>query len=141
MHRLTDPLVDQPRSADVVAILGRVADRVAHVLHPALIHQVDDELQLVQYLEIGQLRLISRVDQRLESGQHERADAAAEDRLLAEEIGLGLFLEGRLEHTGTRAAERPGIGERPLLGLAAASCWTASSAGTPISSLYMSRRM
>ena len=47
------------------------------------------------------------------------ARAAAEDRLLAEEVGLGLLREGRLEHAGAGAAERPGVGQRPRAGGAA----------------------
>src|SRR5437773_6064325 len=45
---------DQPGAARVVAVLRGVADRVAHELHPAAVHQVHDELELVQALEIGQ---------------------------------------------------------------------------------------
>src|SRR5579875_2420172 len=46
VHRLPHPVVDDARPADIIAILGGVADRVAHVLHAALEHQVDDQLQL-----------------------------------------------------------------------------------------------
>ena len=52
----------------VVAVLGGVADRVAHVVQAAAIHQVDDQLQLVQALEVGDLRLVAGLDQRLEAG-------------------------------------------------------------------------
>ena len=39
-------------------------------------------------------------------------------RLLAEQVGLGLLGEGRLEDAGAGAAERPGIGEDALAGRA-----------------------
>src|SRR5690554_429179 len=48
MHRLAHAVVDDLGAADVVAVLGGVADRVAHVLDATLIHQVDDQLQLVE---------------------------------------------------------------------------------------------
>src|SRR5881394_630023 len=44
------------RPPRVVAILRRVADGVAHELHAAAVHQIHDELQLVQALEVGDLR-------------------------------------------------------------------------------------
>jgi len=34
-------------AARVVAVLRRVADRAAHEAHPAAVHQVDDQFQLV----------------------------------------------------------------------------------------------
>ena len=83
---------------DVVAVLGRVGDRVAHVGEAALPDQVDDQLELVQALVVGDLGLVARLDERLEARLDQLGDAAAEHRLLAEEVGLGLLLERRLEH-------------------------------------------
>ena len=118
LHRLAALGVDDARAADVVAPLGGVGDGVAHVRQAAAIDQVDDQLQLVQALEVGALRLIAGFDQRLESGLDERADAAAQHRLLAEEIGLGLFLEGGLQHSGARAADALQVAEAQRMGLA-----------------------
>ena len=73
--------------------------------------QVDDELQLVHRLEVGELGLVAGLDERLEGHLHEGRSAAAQDRLLAEQVGLGLLRERRLEDAGAGAAERPGIGE------------------------------
>ena len=39
------------REPAVVAAFGGIADRVAHILQPTAIHQVDDQLQLVQALK------------------------------------------------------------------------------------------
>ena len=105
--------------ADVVAVLGGVADRVAHVVEAAAVHEIDDQLQLVQALEVGDLRLIAGLDQRLEAGLDQRADAAAQDRLLAEEIGLGLLGERRLEDAGARGADALGVRQRERARLAA----------------------
>ncbi len=111
-------VVDDARAAGVVAVLGRVGDRVAHARQALLVHQVDDQLQLVQALEVRHLRVVAGLDQRLEAGLDERAGAAAQDGLLAEEVGLGLVLEGRLEDAAARAADALGVGERERLGVA-----------------------
>ena len=74
--------------------------------------QVDDQLQLVKALEIGDFGLVAGVDQRLETGGDQLGRAAAQDRLLAEQVGLGLLAEARLDRAGARAADPGGIGER-----------------------------
>ena len=58
-HAFANALVDDPGSAQVVALLGRVGDRVAHPRQAALVDQVDDELQLVQALEVRDLGLVA----------------------------------------------------------------------------------
>ena len=62
--------------------------------------------------EVRELRLIPCLDERLEAGLHERRDAAAEHRLLAEEIRLRLFREGGEQHARTRASDRLRVRER-----------------------------
>src|SRR5205814_4459352 len=106
------------RTRRIVAPLRGVADRVAHVGETAAIEQVDDQLQLVHALEVGDLRLVARVDERLEARLHQRADAAAQHRLLAEQIRLGLFLERRLDDARARAADAAAIRERQRLRVA-----------------------
>ena len=131
-HRLADALVDDPRARHVVAVLGGVADAEAHEVEPAAVQQVDDELQLVHRLEVGELGLVAGLDERLERHLHERGRAAAQDRLLAEQVGLGLLRERRLEDARAGAAEGPGIGEDARAGACPeASRWTANSDGTP----------
>ena len=65
-HLLARALVDHARTAHVVAVLGRVGDRVAHPRQAALVDQVDDQLQLVQALEVGDLGLVAGLDERVE---------------------------------------------------------------------------
>ena len=100
-------------------MLGRVADGITHVVQAAAVDQIDDELEFVQALEVRDLRLIASFDQRLEPGLDQGADAAAENRLLAEEIRLGLFRERRLDDTGARDADGLAVGQGQLAGLAA----------------------
>ena len=129
---LADVLVDDPRAGDVVAELGGVADAEAHEVQAAAVHQVDDELELVHRLEVRELGLVAGLDERLERHLDQGRRAAAQDRLLAEQVGLGLLGERRLEHAGAGAAEGPGVGERPRPGRARwRRCSTANRAGTP----------
>ena len=101
-------------AARQVAVLGHVGDRVAHVPEAALVDEVDDELELVDALVVGDLGLVARVDEDLEAGLHQRGDAAAEDGLLAEEVALGLLGERRLDHPRAAAADRGAVGERQV---------------------------
>ena len=77
-----------------------------------MIEQIDDQFQLVHALEVGDLRLIARLDERVEAGFDERGHTPAEHGLLAEEIRLGLFGERRLQDAGACTAKPLGIGER-----------------------------
>src|SRR4051812_15774942 len=77
--------VDDARPAGDVAVLRGVGDRVAHAGDALLVHEVDDELHLVQALEVRRLRLVAGLDERLEPGAHERREPAAQHDLLAEE--------------------------------------------------------
>ena len=50
---------DDARAAGEVAVLGGVGDRVAHAGDPLLVHQVDDQLHLVEALEVRHLRRVA----------------------------------------------------------------------------------
>ena len=69
-------------------------------------------------LEIGDFGLIASLDERVEARLDERADAATEDGLLAEQVGLGLFGEGGFDYAGAGAANAAGVRKRKLLGFA-----------------------
>ncbi len=118
LHRLAAFVVDDARAGDVVAPLRGVGDGVAHVSQAAAIDEVDDELELVEHFEVGALGLIAGLDEGFVAGLDERADAAAEHGLLAEEIGLGLFLERGLEHPGAGAADALEVAEGEGVGVA-----------------------
>src|SRR6266540_4475345 len=118
LHLRADILVDHPRPACVVAVLGRVRDRVAHPLEAALVDHVHDHLELVEALEVGDLRLVAGLDQRLETGLDERAGAAAQHHLLTEQVGLGLLLEGGDQRSGPGAADPAGVRPGQVPGLA-----------------------
>src|SRR5438270_13892995 len=111
-------LVDDARPARVVAVLGRVGDREVHARDAVLVHEVDDQLQLVQALEVGRLGLVTRPNESLEAGLHQLDDAATQHHLLAEEVGLGLLLERGLEHAGAGGADGVGVGQREVHRLA-----------------------
>src|SRR5450830_425360 len=111
LHVLLHGRVDDPRSRDVVAVLGRVGDAPPLLGDPTLVDEVDDELELVQHLEVRDLGLVAGLGQRLEAVLDELGDAAAQDRLLAEQVGLGLLGEGGLDTGRAQATDRLGVGE------------------------------
>src|SRR3954447_24066268 len=77
LHRLARRLRDDPLAARVVAVLGGVRDRVAHAADPLLVHEVDDQLPLVEALEVGEARVVARLDKRLVARLNELAHAPA----------------------------------------------------------------
>ena len=142
LHLGAGLLVDDAGAGHVVAVFGRVADRVAHVRQAALVHEVDDELELVHRLEVGELGLVAGLDERLEAGPHEGGGAAAEHGLLAEQVGLRLLGERRLEDSGSRGADPTGVGRASAArAVPVASRWTAKRAGTPPPPAYSRRTM
>src|ERR1035441_1798476 len=110
--------VDDARAAGVVAVLGGVADAVTHVAEAAFLDEVDDELELVEALEIGDFGGVSGFDQGVEPGPDQLGGTAAEDALFAEEVAFGFFAEGGVEDAGLEAAEGEGVGEGAFEGLA-----------------------
>src|SRR6185503_8251022 len=113
-HRVLHLRPDHLRPDGVRAVLRRVGDRVVHALEPTFPDQVDDELQLVHALPVRHLGLVAGLDERVEAVPDQLRDAAAEDRLLAEEVGLGLLDEARLDHPRTGGADRGAVGERDV---------------------------
>jgi hypothetical protein len=112
-------LVDDLRPDCVRAVFRGVGDRVVHALDPTFPDQVGDQLQLVQALVVGDLRLVPGLDERLEAELDQLGDAAAEHCLLAEEVGLGLLGERRLDHACPGRAERGAVGEGHLASVTA----------------------
>src|SRR5713101_4252431 len=64
-HALARVLIDDLRPRGVFAVLGVVRDRVVHGADAALVHQVDDQLQLVQALEVRHLGRVAGAVQRI----------------------------------------------------------------------------
>ncbi len=111
LHGLLDGGGDDAGAGDVVAPLGGVGDGVAHVLEAAAVHEVDDELELVEDFEVGEFGLVACFDEGLEACLDEGGGATAEDGLFAEEVGFGLFGEGGFEDSAAGAADAFGVGE------------------------------
>ena len=72
----------------------------------------------MEAFEIGHLGGVAGLGQRLVAGLDQLDQAAAEHDLLAEEIGLALFLEGGLDDAGAAAAIGRGVGEAEVMGVA-----------------------
>jgi hypothetical protein len=64
-HAGLDASVDDPWTRGVVAVLRRVGHRPTLFGNAALVHQVDDQFELMQTLEVRHLRLVARFHQRL----------------------------------------------------------------------------
>src|SRR5207253_1410615 len=118
-HLVLHALIDDARTAGEIAVLGGLADELMHLGEPTLVQQVDDQLQLVQALVVGNLGLIARLHEGLEALHHELGGAAAQHRLLAEQIRLGLLGKAGLEHPAARAADAVRVGEGACVRLAA----------------------
>ena len=64
--------------------------------------------------EVSVSGVIAGFGQRLEASLHQRADAAAQDGLFAEEVGLGLGAERGLQSARSRAADAQRISQRDV---------------------------
>src|SRR5580704_45947 len=117
-HLVLDALIHDARTAREVAVFGGLADELVHLGDAALVEQVDDQHQLVQALVVGDFGLVAGFHQGLEALHHKLGRPAAQHRLLAEQVGLGLLRERRLDHPAARAADAVGVGERPGVRLA-----------------------
>ena len=117
-HALLDGGVDDFRTDRDVAVFGGLGDREAHAGDALLVHEVDDELELVKALEVGHLGLEASLDEHFKARFDEGGGAAAEDDLFAEEVGDGFFAEVGFEDAGTGAADTASPCERGLLGFA-----------------------
>ena len=69
-------------------------------------------------LEIRHFRRVTGFDEGFVAGHDEVRQTAAQHRLLAEQIGFALFLEGRLDDAGAAAADRRGVAQRDFEGVA-----------------------
>ena len=69
-------------------------------------------------LEVGVLGLVTGLHQGLEAAAHQVHHAAAQHGLLAEQVGLGLVVEGGLHHAGPGAADAGDVGQGDLVGVA-----------------------
>src|SRR5918997_1327121 len=68
LHRRAGGLADDAGAAREVAVLGRVRDRVAHPADALLVHEVDDQLELVEALEVGEPGVVAALDEGLVAG-------------------------------------------------------------------------
>src|SRR5574340_1266969 len=87
LHRGARLLVDDLDTGHVLAVFRIVGARVVHVGDAAFVHQVDDQLQLVQTLEVGHLGGVTRLDQGIKASLDQLHGAAAQHGLLAEQVG------------------------------------------------------
>src|SRR5207253_4238659 len=58
-HFVAGTFVNDTRTRDIVAVLGSIADRVAHVAHTTLVHEIYNEFHFMHTLKVGHLWLIA----------------------------------------------------------------------------------
>src|SRR5690554_3065601 len=117
-HGFTRLLVDDLRAGYVLTVLGVVGDTVVHVGNTAFEHQVNNQLELVQALEVSHFRRVTGFGQNFETGLDQLDRTTTENRLLAEQVGFGLVLEGGFDDAGTAAANATGVGQGNIFGIA-----------------------
>ena len=101
-------------TGNILAELSGVGDGVVHGCYAALVDEVNDQLHLVDALEVSVLRLIASLYQGLEAALHQVYHAAAQNGLLAEQVGLGLVMHGGFHDTGTGAADTGDVSQSDL---------------------------
>src|SRR5690606_33792367 len=84
----------------------------------AFVHQVNNQLQLVQTLEVRHFRSVARFGQGFETGFNQLNRATTQNRLLTEQVSFGFVFEGGFDDTGTAAADTAGVGQGYVLGVA-----------------------
>jgi hypothetical protein len=112
-----DSLVDDFRTSNVLTVFGIIGDRVVHVGDAAFVHQVDDQLQFVQALEVSHFRSVTGFHQCFEAHFHQFNGAAAQHGLFAEQIGFGFFAEVGFDDAALGAAVGCRVGQGDLLGV------------------------
>ena len=118
LHGLLGLIGDDLRSGDVSAVLSSVGYRIPHSAESGLIDKVYDQLHLVDALEVSVSRIITRLNEGLEACLHKSGNAAAQNCLLTEEIGLCLGLIGSLKKSGACSADGKTVCQRKILCLA-----------------------
>src|SRR5690606_22708345 len=105
---------DDARAGDVLAVFRVVGNGVVHVGDAALVDQVHDQLQFMQALEVRHFRCVPGFSQRFETGLDEFHGTAAQHGLFAEQVGFGLFAEGRFDDARAAAADSTCVRQRDV---------------------------
>lgn len=98
-HDFARLLIDHFRTDHVLTILSIVRDEVVHVDDATFVHQVDDQLQLMQALKVGHFEHITNFDQHLEAHLHQLDGTTTQHDLFTEQIDFDFFTEVDLDHT------------------------------------------
>jgi hypothetical protein len=108
-HSFAGLLVDHLRTGYVLTVLGVVGDGVVHVGDAAFVHQVNNQLELVQTLEISHFRSVARFGQGFKAGFNQFNRTTTQNGLLTKQVGFRFVFEGGFDNTGTAAADTAGV--------------------------------
>ena len=133
LHAFLDARVDDFRTNGDVAPLGGFRDGEAHAVNAGLVDEIHNELEFVQALEVSHFGLVARFHQHFVPCLNQCGGAAAENRLLAEQVRFRFLAEGGLDDAGASAANslRPSKGD--LLCPATGVLMNGDQRGNPLS--------
>ena len=108
LHRFFGSGIYDARASGNVTIFCSFRDGEAHARDSRLVNEVNDQLQFMENLEVGDFRLISCFQKNFEPGLDQSGGASAKNGLLAEEIGFGFFLKCGLEQSRACGSDATG---------------------------------
>src|SRR5699024_5695917 len=117
LHALLGTSIDNAWAGDVATELSGVRYRVVHVADAALEHEVNNQLELVQNLEVRHLWLVASFGQNLKTGLDQFLGATAQNCLLTEEVSDGLCLKGGWDNACACAADSSRIRQHQVMAL------------------------
>ena len=98
-------------------MLGSIADRITHVRKTTLLYQINDQLEFMHALKVSYLRLVTGLNEGLESSLDESRHTTTEHRLLAKQVRLSFLCKRRLKDSGASAADPFRVSQSSLLGV------------------------
>src|SRR5260370_417651 len=89
-HFFSRLLGDDARSSGIITLFGSITDGVAHVAEATTVNQVDDQLELMEAFEVGNLGLIACFRERFEGAERQVVAVAK----LESHDGVEIWLKG-----------------------------------------------
>ena len=104
-------VVDNTRARDHVAPGRGIADELVHFGEPTFVQEINNELQFVHDFVVGDLRLVARFAEGLETGNDEFGCTTTKNSLLTEQVGLGFLGKSGFNYAGPGTTDSGGVGQ------------------------------
>ncbi len=118
LHRLLRLGGDDFFSGGVIAVLGGITNRIAHVGKTALVDKINDELHFMDALKVRHLWLVPCFNEGIKARFHQRGNSPTENRLFAKEIGLCFLFKACLKDSCSPSPKTFGVGKGNVFGVA-----------------------